>query len=171
MLVLQYYATLILESDRPGPYSQAVAACATTSTSGWSILLALHAIVAAGQLQRYCDYYWLTDGVYGHMTAKGNEHAANLVFTALRDWCRRFQAHLLVSEQLRILTIPSSPEHDPKSGHRFSEKIALKQKTRILIRFNRTGSKSGGSRERLCYGYGCGFGNAANKAFAISSLA
>ena len=26
------------------------------------------------------------DGVFGHMTAKGNEHAANLIHPAVRDW-------------------------------------------------------------------------------------
>jgi hypothetical protein len=87
LLVLQYYATLILESDRPGPYSQAVAACA--HDIGIRVVdqfAPLHAIVTAGGPNVIRDYYWLTDGVYGHMTAKGNEHAANLIFTALRDW-------------------------------------------------------------------------------------
>jgi lysophospholipase L1-like esterase len=87
MLVLQYYATLILESDRPGPYSQAVAACARdVGIRVVDQFAPLHAIVAAGGPAIIRDYYWLTDGVFGHMTAKGNEHAAHLIFTALRDW-------------------------------------------------------------------------------------
>ncbi len=87
MLVLQYYATLILESDRPGPHSQAVAACARDI--GIRVVdqfAPLHAIVAAGGPAIIRDYYWLTDGVYGHMTAKGNEHVANLIHAALADW-------------------------------------------------------------------------------------
>jgi hypothetical protein len=87
MLFLQYYATRILESDRPGPHSQAVAACARDI--GIRVVdqfASLHASVAAGGPTIVRDYYWLTDGVYGHMTAKGNEHAANLIELALRDW-------------------------------------------------------------------------------------
>ncbi len=87
ILVLQYYATLILESDRPGPYSQAVAACARDI--GIRVVdqfAPLHAIVAVGGPAIIRDYYWLTDGVFGHMTAKGNEHVANLIFAALGDW-------------------------------------------------------------------------------------
>jgi hypothetical protein len=87
MLVLQYYATLILESDRPGPHSQAVAACARDI--GIRVVdqfASLRAMVAAGGPAIIRDYYWLTDGVYGHMTAKGNEHMANLIYAALDDW-------------------------------------------------------------------------------------
>jgi len=87
MLVLQYYATLILESDRPGPHSRAVAACARDI--GIRVVdqfAPLHAIVAVGGPAIIRDYYWLTDGVYGHMTAKGNEHVANLIHAALGDW-------------------------------------------------------------------------------------
>jgi lysophospholipase L1-like esterase len=87
ILVLQYYATLILESDRPGPYSQAVAACARDI--GIRVVdqfAPLHAIVAVGGPAIIRDYYWLTDGVFGHMTAKGNEHVANLIHAALGDW-------------------------------------------------------------------------------------
>ena len=87
MLVLQYYATLILESDRPGPHSQAVAACARDL--GIRVVdqfPSLHAIVAGGGPTIIRDYYWFNDGIYGHMTAKGNEHAANLIHAALGDW-------------------------------------------------------------------------------------
>jgi hypothetical protein len=87
MLVLQYYATLILESDRPGPHSRAVAACARNI--GIRVVdqfAPLHAIVAAGGPTIIRDYYWFNDGIFGHMTAKGNEHAASLIEPALRDW-------------------------------------------------------------------------------------
>jgi hypothetical protein len=87
MLVLQYYATLFLESDRPGPHSRAVAACARDI--GIRVVdqfAPLHAIVAAGGPNIIRDYYWFNDGIFGHMTAKGNEHAASLIEPALRDW-------------------------------------------------------------------------------------
>lgn len=87
MLILQYYATLILESDRPGPHSQAVAACARDI--GIRVVdqfASLHAIVAVGGPTIIRDYYWFYDGIFGHMTAKGNEHAANLIYAALGDW-------------------------------------------------------------------------------------
>ncbi len=87
MVVLQYYATLILESDRPGPHSQAVAACARDI--GIRVVdqfAPLHAIVAAGGPTIIRDYYWSYEGIFGHMTAKGNEHAANLIYAALGDW-------------------------------------------------------------------------------------
>ena len=87
MLVLQYYATLILESGRPGAHSQAVAACARDI--GIRVVdqfVSLHATVAAGGPGTIRDYYWFYDGVFGHMTATGNEHAANLIYAALGDW-------------------------------------------------------------------------------------
>src|SRR5262249_43095715 len=93
MLFLQYYATRILESDRPGPYSQAVAECARdVDIRVVDQFASLHAIVAAGGPNVIRDYYWLTDGVYGHMTAKGNQQAANLIYAALRDWLPAFSS-------------------------------------------------------------------------------
>jgi hypothetical protein len=87
MLILQYYATLILESDRPGPHSQAVAACARDI--GIRVVdqfASLHAIVAVGGPTIIRDYYWFYDGIFGHMTAKGNVQVANLIYAALGDW-------------------------------------------------------------------------------------
>lgn len=87
MLVLQYYATLILESDRPGPHSQAVAGCARdVGIRVVDQFAPLHAIVAAGGPTIIRDYYWLDDGIFGHMTAKGNVQVANLIYAALGDW-------------------------------------------------------------------------------------
>jgi hypothetical protein len=86
MLILQYYATLILGSDRPGPNSQAVAACA--ENIGIRVVdqfASLRAIVAPNP-EIIHDYYWFFDGVFAHMTAKGNQHAADLIYAALRDW-------------------------------------------------------------------------------------
>ena len=86
MLFLQYYATLILGSDRPGPHSQVVAACA--QHMGIRVVdqfASLRAIVAPNP-DLIHDYYWFFDGVFAHMTAKGNQHAADLIHAALRDW-------------------------------------------------------------------------------------
>ena len=87
VMFLQYYAPLILNSDRPGPSSRGVAACA--QTMGIRVVdqfASLRAIAAAGPPNVMRQYYWYYDGMFGHMTAKGNEHAANLIFPALRDW-------------------------------------------------------------------------------------
>jgi len=87
VVFLQYYAPLILNSDRPGPSSRGVAACA--QTMGIRVVdqfASLRAIAAAGPPNVMRQYYWYYDGMFGHMTAKGNEHAANLIFPALRDW-------------------------------------------------------------------------------------
>jgi hypothetical protein len=92
MLVLQYYATLILWSDRPGPHSQAVGACA--QDMGIRVVdqfASLRAIVAPNP-DAIHDYYWFFDGVFAHMTAKGNEHAADLIHAALRDWLPAIEA-------------------------------------------------------------------------------
>jgi hypothetical protein len=86
MLFLQYYATLILGADRPGPHSQAVAACAQRmDIRVVDQFASLRAIVAPNPAVIH-DYYWFYDGVFGHMTAKGNQHAADLVYAALSDW-------------------------------------------------------------------------------------
>ena len=87
VLVLQYYAQLILNSDRPGPSSQAVAGCARTL--GIRVVdqfASLRQIVLGGPPNVIRAYYNYDDGVFGHMTAKGNEHAANLIHPAVRDW-------------------------------------------------------------------------------------
>ena len=92
MLFLQYYATLILGADQPGPHSQAVAACA--EKMGIRVVdqfASLRAIVAPNP-DLIHDYYWFFDGVFAHMTAKGNQHAADLIHAALRDWLPAIEA-------------------------------------------------------------------------------
>jgi hypothetical protein len=92
VLFLQYYAQLILNSDRPGPNSQAVAGCARSM--GIRVVdqfASLRQIVLGGPPNVIRDYYNYDDGVFGHMTAKGNEHAANLIHPAVRDWLATIQ--------------------------------------------------------------------------------
>jgi hypothetical protein len=87
MLVLQYYATNVLWSDRPGPHAQSVRACA--EAMGIRVVdqfASLHAIVLSGPPNVIHEYYWYYDQTFGHMTAKGNAHAAGLIHAALRDW-------------------------------------------------------------------------------------
>src|SRR5262249_28627662 len=86
MLFLQYYATLILGADRPGPHSQAVAACAQSMGSGVCDKFAWLRGIVAPIPPVIHDSSWFSDGVFGHMPAKGNQHAAALVHAALRDW-------------------------------------------------------------------------------------
>jgi hypothetical protein len=107
LLLLQYYATRVLESDRPGPYSQAVAECARDI--GIRVVdqfASLRAIVAAGGPAIIRDYYTFNnEGIYGHMTAKGNEQAAHLIEPALRGWLPE------------ISGAPSRVEASPQTGN------------------------------------------------------
>jgi len=106
MLFLQYYATLILGSDRPGPHSQAVAACA--QSMGIRVVdqfASLRAIVAPNPAVIH-DYYWFFDGVFGHMTAKGNQQAAELIYPVLRDWLPAIEA-----------SRPAAPPGDDAAPH------------------------------------------------------
>ena len=87
MLVLQYDAPSILSSERPGPNSLAVAACA--EVMGIRVVdqfASLRATVLSGPPNVIREYYWYYDQTFGHMTAKGNAHVAGLIHAALRDW-------------------------------------------------------------------------------------
>jgi hypothetical protein len=87
LVFLQYYAPLILSSETPGPGSLAVAACA--KAMGIRVVDqfgSLRSIVITGPPNVIREYYWYNDGVFGHMTAKGNMNAAILINSALREW-------------------------------------------------------------------------------------
>jgi len=87
VLLLQYYAQLILDADRPGPNSQAVARCARAADIRVVDQFAsLRQIVLDGPPNVIREYYWYDDGVFGHMTARGNAQAASLIHPAVRDW-------------------------------------------------------------------------------------
>ena len=110
MVFLQYYATLIQSADRPGPNSRAVAACARQN--GIRVVdqfEPLRKVVQAGGPDTILEYYWQHEGMFGHMTAKGNEHAANLIFPALGDW---LPAILGWSSQTRAATDPAPSAED-----------------------------------------------------------
>jgi len=87
ILFMQYYAPLVLSSDRISPAAQGVTTCA--EALGIRVVdqfASLRAITLAGPSDVMREYYWFYDDIYGHMTAKGNEHAASLLHPALRDW-------------------------------------------------------------------------------------
>jgi hypothetical protein len=87
VLFLQYYAQLILNADRPGPNAQAVARCARAlDIRVVDQFASLRQIVLDGPPNVIHDYYNYDDGVFGHMTAKGNAQAAGLIHPAVRDW-------------------------------------------------------------------------------------
>lgn len=111
MLLLQYYAPLVLSSDKAGPNSQAVAACARAA--GIRVVdqfASLRAIVLAGPPNIIREYYWYYNGIFGHMTAKGNEQAANLIYPVLRDWLPAIRAR---SSQSRA-TAPDAANGAPQ---------------------------------------------------------
>jgi len=87
LLFMQHYAPLVLSSDRISPAARGVTACA--QAMGIRVVdqfASLRAITLTGPPNVMREYYWFYDDVYGHMTAKGNEHAASLLYPALRDW-------------------------------------------------------------------------------------
>ena len=87
MLFMQYYAPLVLSSDKPSLNAQGVMDCARTmDIRVVDQFASLRAMVRAGPATVMRDYYWFYDDIYGHMTAKGNEHAASLIYPALHDW-------------------------------------------------------------------------------------
>jgi hypothetical protein len=87
MLFTQYYATVIIGKDKMTHNAQRVMACARAA--GIRVVdhfPSLRAIKVARPNSMSEYYYIHKKDLYGHMTAKGNEHAANLLASALRDW-------------------------------------------------------------------------------------
>jgi hypothetical protein len=86
ILFMQYNASLLLSSDKSTDNSRYVVSCAkATGIRVVDQFESLRAIVAANPIA-IRDYYVAYGQSYGHMTAKGNEHAAYLLAAALRDW-------------------------------------------------------------------------------------
>jgi hypothetical protein len=88
MLLLQYHAPVIMAKTKDSPNVRSVAACAQASgIRTVDQYDALRAAVRAGtDPNAIRDYYWYYDGVFAHMTAKGNAQAAMLLAGELRDW-------------------------------------------------------------------------------------
>jgi hypothetical protein len=86
LLFMQYYAGIIFEADKPPRHAQRVLACA--QDMGIRVLdqfAFLRRMIVADPYSMK-EYYMHNDETYGHMSAKGNRHAAHLLSLALRDW-------------------------------------------------------------------------------------
>lgn len=85
MLFMQYTAQAILASGKPTRAAQTVMACALEAgirvADQFSFLRGI-AVGGRNALKRYYMYH----KDYGHMSAKGNWHAAHMLSLALRDW-------------------------------------------------------------------------------------
>src|SRR5262245_25914674 len=86
LLFMQYYAGIIFESDKPPRHAQRVLACA--QDMGMRVVdqfafLRRMIVVDPWSMK---EYYMHNGETYGHMSAKGNRHAAHLLALALRDW-------------------------------------------------------------------------------------
>ncbi|MEA2907527.1 MAG: hypothetical protein QOI12_4914 [Alphaproteobacteria bacterium] len=111
MLFMQHHAPLIARTEKSTYNAQYVIACA--QAAGIRVLdqfASLRAIVLADPNALRDLYVGLAGGeLYGHMTAKGNEHAANLIAPALRDWL----AAVTGASQTAATPAPAATEHHP----------------------------------------------------------
>ncbi len=86
ILFMQYHATQIVEDDEPGSDAQRVAACARAA--GMRVVDQFEPLdqIAESEPEAMGEYYHRHGPeLYGHMTAKGNQHAAELLAQALRE--------------------------------------------------------------------------------------
>jgi hypothetical protein len=86
-LFMQHQAALVLDGDVSSPDAQHVVACA--AAAGIRVVDQFPPLraIARAQPQALAEYYNVNEGeLVGHMTAKGNEHAAAMLASALREW-------------------------------------------------------------------------------------
>jgi hypothetical protein len=88
ILFMQYSAQNILETEEPVRESQDVMACARKAGMRVADQFSYLRGVAAGDPNAVREYYRYYDPEWGHMSAKGNRHAAQLLATALQDWLK-----------------------------------------------------------------------------------
>jgi hypothetical protein len=87
LVFLQYYATVVIGRERATYNIRRVSDCA--KTAGIRVVDHLPPLRAIERAKpgSMSEYYNMYDGeLYGHMTAKGNGHAAHLLAPALQDW-------------------------------------------------------------------------------------
>jgi hypothetical protein len=92
MLFMQHHAPLLFAYEHSTPVAQQVIACAQAADIRVVDQFdSLRAIALQDNTCRICEYYegMFAGKIYGHMTAKGNQHAANLLYAALHDWLPR----------------------------------------------------------------------------------
>jgi len=87
-LFMQYYAPLVLGSDRPSRNAQYVLACAQQAGLRVVDQFALLRRIAVADPNAMKEYYMHSGDTYGHMSPKGNRHAAHLLSLALADWLK-----------------------------------------------------------------------------------
>ncbi len=85
ILFLQYYAPTLIEEDEPTDHAQGVSACAQRLGIQIVDQFAPLRAIAAKNADAIRAYY-MTDGKnFSHMSARGNEHAAQLLAKALEE--------------------------------------------------------------------------------------
>jgi hypothetical protein len=85
ILFLQYYAATVIEEDEPTDNAQGVSACAQRLGIQLVDQFAPLRAIAAKNAEAISPYY-MTDGKnFSHMSARGNEHAAQLLAKALGE--------------------------------------------------------------------------------------
>jgi hypothetical protein len=89
VLFMQYYAAVVLESDRPTRNAQYVLTCAQEAGMRVVDQFSLLRRIAVADPAAMKEYYMYSGDTYGHMSPKGNRHAANLLSLSLADWLRQ----------------------------------------------------------------------------------
>ncbi len=85
VLFMQYYAATVIEEDEPTDNAQGVSACAQRLGIQLVDQFAPLRAIAAKNADAIRPYYMTEGNYFSHMSARGNEHAAQLLAKALGD--------------------------------------------------------------------------------------
>jgi len=88
LLFMQHHAPLLFDTEHSTPVAQAVVACAEAADIRVVDQFDSLRAIALEDVNEIAQYYsgMFVGKIYGHLTAKGNEHAARLLHQALNDW-------------------------------------------------------------------------------------
>jgi hypothetical protein len=86
LLFMQHHAPQIIDADRPSANARRVVACAAAAGIRAVDQFASLRAIERARPNSMPEYYVHGGDLFGHMTAKGNEHAAKLLALALADW-------------------------------------------------------------------------------------
>ncbi len=91
LLFMQHHAPLLFDTEHSSPVAQQVVACAGAADIRVADQFDSLRAIALGNVYEISQYYsgMFAGKIYGHMTAKGNQHAAELLHDALYDWLPR----------------------------------------------------------------------------------
>jgi hypothetical protein len=91
MLFMQHHAPLLFDTERSTPIAQQVVACALAADIRVVDQFDSLRAIALQNVHEISQYYsgMFAGKIYGHMTAKGNKHAADLLYESLYDWLPR----------------------------------------------------------------------------------